>query len=76
MFFEFSMLTLFCIFIVVSSLLGGVVPLLITPTHRRIQLAMSCIGGVMAGVAVLDLIPEALEYGETKSVMLFAFALS
>jgi|TARA_B100000959_G_scaffold171500_1_gene179599 zinc and cadmium transporter len=71
MFFEFSMLTLFCIFIVVSSLLGGVVPLLITPTHRRIQLAMSCIGGVMAGVAVLDLIPEALEYGETKSVMLW-----
>ena len=65
------MLYLFCILIVVASLLGGVVPLLITPTHRRMQLAMSCIGGVMAGVAVLDLLPEALEFGETKNVMLW-----
>jgi zinc and cadmium transporter len=65
------MLTLFCILIILASLLGGVVPLLITPTHRRMQLAMSCIGGVMAGVAVLDLLPEALAYGETKTVMLW-----
>ena len=65
------MLTLFCILIIAASLLGGVVPMLIKPTHRRIQLAMSCIGGVMAGVAVLDLLPEALAYGETKTVMLW-----
>ena len=65
------MLTLFCILIVVASLVGGVVPLLIKPTHRRMQFAMSCIGGLMAGVAVLDLLPEALEYGETKTVMLW-----
>ncbi len=65
------MLTLFCISIVVASLAGGVVPLLVKPTHRRMQLAMSCIGGVMAGVAVLDLLPEALAYGETKTVMLW-----
>ncbi|MBC8201154.1 MAG: ZIP family metal transporter [Planctomycetes bacterium] len=65
------MLFLFCIFIVIASLLGGVVPLLFTPTHRRMQLAMSCIGGVMAGIAVLDLLPEALEFGETKPVMLW-----
>ncbi len=65
------MIYLFCILIIISSLLGGVVPLLVTPTHRRMQLAMSCIGGVMAGVAVLDLIPEALEFGETKNVMLW-----
>ncbi len=65
------MLYLFCILIVVASLLGGIVPLLITPTHRRMQLAMSGIGGVMAGVAVLDLLPEALAYGETKTVMLW-----
>ena len=38
------------------------------------QLAMSCIGGVMAGVAVLDLLPEALEFGETKTVMLWLLA--
>lgn len=65
------MLFFFCISIVVASLLGGVVPMLIKPTHRRMQLAMSCIGGVMAGIAVLDLLPEALAYGETKTVMLW-----
>jgi zinc and cadmium transporter len=65
------MLTLFCISIVLASLLGGFVPLFVKPTHKRMQLAMSCIGGVMAGVAVLDLLPEALAYGETKTVMLW-----
>ena len=38
------------------------------------QLAMSFIGGVMAGVAILDLLPEALELGETKAVMLWLLA--
>jgi zinc and cadmium transporter len=65
------MLILFCLLIILASLLGGVVPLLIVPTHRRMQFAMSCIGGVMAGIAVLDLLPEALAYGETKVVMLW-----
>jgi len=65
------MLSLFCISIIVASLLGGVVPLLFKPTHRRMQIAMSGIGGVMAGVAVLDLLPEALAFGETKTVMLW-----
>ena len=65
------MLYLFCISIIVASLLGGVVPLLFKPTHRRMQIAMSGIGGVMAGVAVLDLLPEALAHGETKTVMLW-----
>jgi zinc and cadmium transporter len=66
-----TMVFLFCILIVLASLLGGVVPLLFKPTHRRMQIAMSCIGGVMAGVAVLNLLPEALAFGETKTVMLW-----
>jgi zinc and cadmium transporter len=52
-------------------LLGGYVPLLIRLTHRRMQLAMSFVGGVMAGIAVLGLLPEALEVGETKLVMIW-----
>ena len=67
-------LYLFCIAIAIASLLGGVVPLFIKPTHSRMQLAMSFIGGIMAGVAILDLLPEALEHGETKYVMLWALA--
>ena len=40
-------------------------------THRRMQLTMSGIAGVMAGIAMLDLLPEALEIGETHHVMLW-----
>jgi zinc and cadmium transporter len=68
------MLLLFCILIVLASLFGGTVPLFIKPTHRRMQLTMSFIGGVMAGVAILDLLPEALVLGETKRVMLWLLA--
>ena len=63
------MLILLCIAIVASSILGGIVPLLIPLTHRRMQLAISFVAGVMAGIAVLDLVPEALEAGDTHEVM-------
>ena len=56
-------LTLFCILIAIVSLVGGWLPLLVRPTHRRMQLAISFVGGVMAGVAVLDLLPESIEEG-------------
>ncbi|MEE2912694.1 MAG: ZIP family metal transporter [Planctomycetota bacterium] len=64
-----SIMYLFCFAIIVASLLGGFVPMLFHLTHRRMQLAMSGIAGVMAGIAVLDLLPEALEVGETHYVM-------
>ncbi|MBC8523284.1 ZIP family metal transporter [PVC group bacterium] len=63
------MLALLCFAIVVSSIIGGLVPLLFRPTHRRMQLAISFVGGVMAGVAILDLLPEALENGDAHCVM-------
>ncbi len=64
-------LFIFCTVIVIASLLGGSVPMLFRPTHRRMQLAMSGIAGVIAGIAVLDLLPEALELGDTHRVMLW-----
>jgi zinc and cadmium transporter len=67
-------LYIFCIAIVIASLLGGFVPLFIKPTHKRMQLAMSCIGGLMAGIAVLDLLPEALHLGVTEHVLLWSLA--
>ncbi len=67
-------LYLFCLGIVLASLLGGTLPLLMKPTHNRMQLAMSFIGGIMAGVAILDLLPEALIHGEMKTVMLWTIA--
>lgn len=68
------MLILLCIAIAVSSIIGGVVPLLFRPTHKRMQLAISFVGGVMAGVAILNLIPEALEAGDTHHVMYWLLA--
>ena len=68
------MLIFLCIAIVVSSLIGGVVPLFLRLTHKRMQLAISFVGGVMAGVAILDLIPEALEVGDAHQVMYWLLA--
>ncbi len=68
------MLVFLCISIVIASIVGGIVPLLFRPTHRRMQLAISFVGGVMVGVAILDLIPEALEAGDSHQVMCWLLA--
>jgi zinc and cadmium transporter len=54
------LLTIYCSLIVVSSLLGGALPGLVKLTHRRMQLMMSFVGGLMLGVAVLHLVPHSL----------------
>src|SRR4051812_18921577 len=54
------LLTVYCICVVLASLLGGALPALIELTHRRMQLAMSFVGGLMLGVALLHLLPHAL----------------
>lgn len=61
-------LTLFCVIIALASLFGGSLPSLIRLTHRRIQLTLSFVSGVMLGVALLDLLPHAiykLQHAET-----------
>lgn len=42
-----------------ASLFGGSLPSLIKLTHRRIQLTLSFVSGVMLGVALLHLMPHA-----------------
>ncbi len=54
------LLIVYCILIVAASLLGGWLPLLMQLTHRRMQMLMSFVGGLMLGVALLHLIPHAL----------------
>lgn len=56
----FSQLTLFCIIIALASLFGGSLPSLMKLTHRRIQLTLSFVSGVMLGVALLDLLPHSI----------------
>ena len=57
-------LILYCVAIPVVSLIGGWIPLLVRLTHRRMQIAISFVSGVMLGVALLHLLPHALLEGQ------------
>jgi zinc and cadmium transporter len=54
------LLTFYCICVVGASLAGGALPALVKLTHRRMQLVMSFVGGLMLGVALLHLVPHSL----------------
>ena len=46
--------------ILLASLAGGWIPLLVRLSHRRMELLLSFVSGVMLGVGVLHLLPHAL----------------
>ena len=50
---------MYCVLILIASLLGGWVPSLLRLTHRRMELLISLVSGVMLGVALLHLLPHA-----------------
>jgi zinc and cadmium transporter len=54
-----STLILYCVLILLASLLGGWVPLWIRLTHRRMEIAVSFVAGIMLGVAFFHMIPHA-----------------
>ena len=56
----YKLLVIYCVLIVLASLFGGSIPAFIKLTHRRIQLTLSFVSGVMLGVAFLSLLPHAL----------------
>lgn len=53
-------LIVFCVCIVVASLAGGMVPVVLRLTHRRLQFGLSFVSGVMLGVALFHMVPHAL----------------
>lgn len=53
-------LALYCLLIIAASLLGGWIPLHVTLTHKRLQIANSLIGGFMLGIALLHMLPHAM----------------
>ena len=55
-----ELLALYAAAIVGASLLGGVLPMLVRFTHRRLQVALSFVAGVMLGVALFHLLPHAV----------------
>lgn len=54
------LLVLYCSLIFVASLAGGMIPQLVRLTHRRMELAVSFVAGLMLGVGALHLLPHAI----------------
>lgn len=56
-----TLLTIYCVLIATSSLIGGFLPSLFRLTHSRMQLLVSLIGGLMLGVGIFHQLPHAVE---------------
>jgi zinc and cadmium transporter len=54
------LLLVYCVLILLASLAGGWIPLIVRLTHRRMEVALSFVSGVMLGVALLHLLPHAV----------------
>jgi zinc and cadmium transporter len=53
-------LVVYCVLILLASLGGGWIPMLLQLTHKRLELAVSFVAGVMLGVGLLHMLPHAL----------------
>lgn len=56
-----ALLVLYCLLIIAASVAGGLIPLWVRLTHTRLQMTISLTAGFMLGVAVLHMIPHAIE---------------
>ncbi|QDU34530.1 zinc transporter ZupT [Poriferisphaera corsica] len=54
-------LSVYCVLILLVSLFGGIIPMMVKLTHRRMQFAISCVAGFILGIAVLILLPGSFE---------------
>lgn len=52
-------LAVWCLLIVIASVLGGHVPNVVRLTHRSLQMVMSFVGGLMLGIGLLHMMPHA-----------------
>jgi zinc and cadmium transporter len=64
-------LAVYCLIVVAASLLGGYLPSRIALSHRRLQLIISGVAGLMLGVALLHLIPHAAAHGASLDQTMF-----
>ena len=70
-----TLITVYCLFIMAASLLGGWLPSIMRLTHTRMQLMMSFVGGLMMGVALLHMIPHAAIEAESMDHAMLAAVL-
>jgi zinc and cadmium transporter len=50
----------YCLFVVIASLLGGWLPSVMRLTHTRLQILISAVGGLMLGIGLFHLLPHAV----------------
>ncbi len=55
------LLTIYCVLVLLASLVGGWLLLIVRPTHTRLQMAISFVAGLMLGIALLHFLPDANE---------------
>lgn len=56
------LLVLYCLLALLAALAGGVLPTLVRLTHTRLQTAISFVGGLMLGLALLGMLPHAAQH--------------
>ncbi|MEZ6095312.1 MAG: ZIP family metal transporter [Pirellulaceae bacterium] len=73
---DYLLLFVYSILIVLCSTLGGMLPSFLQFTHRRIQLTLSLVSGVMLGVAMLHLLPHSIQIlnNDIRQAMMAALA--
>lgn len=64
----YFVLAVYCILIVAASLLGGSLPRFVRLTHKRMQLLISFVGGLMLGIAVFHMLPHAIAVLGTNEI--------
>ncbi len=57
-----AVLVTYCVLILAASLAGGWLPVMLRLTHRPMELLVSFVSGVMLGVAILHLLPDAVQH--------------
>lgn len=58
-------LAIYCVAVVLASAIGGVLPLVTTLTHTRMQVFLSFAAGIMLGAVFFHMLPEAVDDGGT-----------
>lgn len=73
-----TLIIVYCLLILLASLVGGWIPLIVRLTHRRMEIAVSFVAGLMLGVGLLHMLPHALEpvagIGGIMAIMLWLLA--
>jgi len=52
----------YCVLALLAALAGGALPMILHLTHTRLQVAVSFVAGLMLGLALVGLLPHAIEH--------------